>query len=176
MRSRLTSRRMERSQHNSSSSLPSKDQKSTERAACTGVRYLGKQAMLLKAGSPPVVSKAISSEKKKTASKAVLCYSCDCMLDNEKGVPVRSDNIGCDYCDRWSCWPCADIECETNLPDKWACDHCKNAKRDKRRRRNVCGANVCRCDWSPVARRAAAVGAGAGAAAAGAAAAGAAAA
>jgi hypothetical protein len=38
---------MKRSQRDSSSSLPSKNPKSTERAACTGVRYLGKQAMLL---------------------------------------------------------------------------------------------------------------------------------
>jgi hypothetical protein len=39
---------MKRFQRDSSSSLPSKDQKSTERRAdCTGVRYLGKQAMLL---------------------------------------------------------------------------------------------------------------------------------
>lgn len=38
---------MKRTQRNSSSPLPSKDQKSTEHAACTGVRYLGKQAMLL---------------------------------------------------------------------------------------------------------------------------------
>ena len=38
---------MKRTQRDSSNSLPSKDQKSTKRDACTGVRYLGKQAMLL---------------------------------------------------------------------------------------------------------------------------------
>jgi hypothetical protein len=46
-RSVFRKKKMKRSQRDSSSSLPSKNPKSTERAACTGVRYLGKQAMLL---------------------------------------------------------------------------------------------------------------------------------
>eukprot|EP00966_Prymnesium_polylepis_P262624 6066210-Prymnesium_polylepis.1 len=90
-----------------------------------------------KTGKPPSVPPVWPQPKtrpcieKKAVSKASWCESCDCMLDNEKGETVRSDNIGCDYCDKWFCWSCAGIDCENDLPDTWACNHCTFAKKRK---------------------------------------------